>query len=57
MTCNFDMLQQYRAFTNVVQRPPKNGRSILAMHEIVLPLLHQALICTAKSRGCLQEAR
>ena len=57
MTCNFDMLQQCRAVTNVVQRPPKSGRSILAMHEIALPLLHQALICTAKSRGCLQEAR
>ncbi|HIE70881.1 MAG TPA: hypothetical protein EYP98_12315 [Planctomycetes bacterium] len=57
LTCNFDMLQQYRAVTNVVQRPPKNGCSILAMHEIVLPLLHQALICTANSRGCLQEAR
>ena len=23
LTCNFDMLQQYRAMTNVVQRPPK----------------------------------
>ena len=57
LTCNFDMLQQYSAFTNVVQRPPKNGRSILAMHEIVLPLLHQALLCTAEARGCLQEAK
>jgi len=57
LTCNFDMLQQYRAVTNVVQRPPKEGRSILAMHEIVLPLLHQALLCTAEARGCLQEAR
>jgi len=57
LTCNFDMLQQYRAMTNVVQRPPKRGRSILAMHEIVLPLLHQALICTAKARGVLQEAK
>ncbi len=57
LTCNFDMIQQYRAVTNVVQRPPKQGRSILAMHEIVLPLLHQALICTARDRGCLQEPR
>ena len=31
--------------------------SILAMHEIVLPLLHQALICTAEQRGCLKEPR
>jgi hypothetical protein len=57
LTANFDMLQQYRALTNVVQRPPKQGRSILAMHEIVLPLLHQALLCTAEARGCLSEVR
>lgn len=57
LTCNFDMLQQYRAMTNVVQRPPKEGKSILAMHEIVLPLLHQALLCTAAKRGCLAEPR
>jgi hypothetical protein len=57
LTANFDMLQQYRAFTNVVQRPPKEGKSILAMHEIVLPLLHQALLCTAEARGCLSEPR
>ena len=57
LTANFDMLQQYRALTNVVQRPPKQGRSILAMHEIVLPLLHQALLCTAEARGCLAEVR
>lgn len=57
LTANFDMLQQYRAVTNVVQRPPKEGKSILAMHEIVLPLLHQALVCTAAARGCLKEPR
>ena len=56
-TCNFDMIQQYRAVTNVVQRPPKEGRSVIAMHEIVLPLLHQAILCTAEARGCLQEPR
>lgn len=57
LTCNFDMIQQYRAVTNVVQRPPKEGKSVIAMHEIVLPLLHQALLCTAAAQGCLQEAR
>ena len=57
LTCNFDMIQQYRAVTNVVQRPPKEGKSVIAMHEIVLPLLHQALLCTAAARGCLQEPR
>jgi len=57
LTANFDMLQQYRAVTNVVQRPPKEGKSILAMHEIVLPLLHQAIVCTAADRGVLKEPR
>jgi len=57
LTCNFDMIQQYRALTNVVQRPPKEGKSVIAMHEIVLPLLHQALLCTAAAEGCLQEPR
>jgi len=57
LTCNFDMIQQYRAVTNVVQRPPKEGRSVIAMHEIVLPLLHQAILCTAEARGCLPEPR
>ena len=57
LTCNFDMLQQYRALTNVVARPPKEGLSVLAMHEIVLPLLHQAILCTAESRGMAMELR
>ena len=57
LTCNFDMLQQYRAMTNVVNRPPKEGVSVLAMHEIVLPLLHQAILCTAKDRGLPMELK
>jgi hypothetical protein len=57
LTCNFDMIQHYRAVTNVVQRPPKEGRSVIAMHEIVLPLLHQAILTTAEARGCLREPR
>ncbi|HEX6813948.1 MAG TPA: hypothetical protein VF384_20160 [Planctomycetota bacterium] len=57
LTCNFDMIQHYRAVTNVVQRPPKEGRNVIAMHEIVLPLLHQAILTTAEARGCLREPR
>lgn len=57
LTCNFDMLQQYRALTNVVSRPPREGLSVLAMHEIVLPLLHQGILATAAARGQLQEPR
>lgn len=57
LTCNFDMIQQYRAVTNVVQRPPKEGKSVIAMHEIVLPLLHQAILAKAQAAGILQEPR
>jgi hypothetical protein len=57
LTVNFDMIQQYRAVTNVVARPPKEGKSVIAMHEIVLPLLHQALLCTAQHRGMAMELR
>jgi hypothetical protein len=57
LTCNFDMIQQYRAMTNVVNRPPRQGLSVLAMHEIVMPLLHQAILCTARERGMPMEVR
>ena len=50
-TCNFDMLPQYRALTNVVKRPPREGLNVLAQHEIVLPLLHQAVLAVAAERG------
>ena len=43
-TANFDMMHQYRALTNVVQRPSGRGLSVIAQHEIVLPLLHQAVL-------------
>ena len=56
-TCNFDMLQQYRAMTNVVQRPPREGLSVMAQHEIALPLLHQAVLSVAKQRGVLESGK
>ena len=43
-TANFDMLRQYRAETNVVQRPPGRGISILGQHELMLPLLRLAVL-------------
>jgi hypothetical protein len=51
VTCNFDMMHQYRAATNVVNRPPREGLSIICQHEILLPILHQALLCTATEAG------
>lgn len=43
-TANLDMLRQYRAETNVVQRPPGRGISILGQHELMLPLLRMAVL-------------
>lgn len=50
-TANFDMLRQYRAETNVVQRPPGRGISILGQHELMLPLLRMALLCKLDEAG------
>lgn len=46
VTANFDMLAQYRARQNVVLRSarPGNGHEVIGQHEILLPLLRQALI-------------
>ncbi|MAE77684.1 MAG: hypothetical protein CMJ85_12550 [Planctomycetes bacterium] len=46
-TANLDMIQHYRAVTNVVRRPSNVGLQITCQHEILLPLLHQALCVDA----------
>jgi len=45
-TANFDMIRHYRPSQNVVQRPvaPGRGLDIVGHHEIMLPLLRQAVI-------------
>lgn len=45
-TANFDMLRHYRPRANVVTRPvaPGRGHEIIGHHEILLPLLRQAII-------------
>lgn len=45
--CNFDMIRHYRPYQNVVKRPVKSGGagySIVGHHEIMIPLLAQAVI-------------
>ncbi len=45
--CNFDMMHHYRPYQNVVTRPVRSGGkgySIIGHHEIMLPLLAQAVI-------------
>ncbi|HKB15924.1 MAG TPA: hypothetical protein VKF62_07650 [Planctomycetota bacterium] len=43
-TADLDMIRQYRALTNVVERPPGTGISITGQHEILLPLLRQGVL-------------
>jgi len=46
-TANFDMIYHYRPLQNVVSRPVQsggNGYYIIGHHEIMLPLLAQAII-------------
>jgi hypothetical protein len=45
-TANFDMIRHYRPHQNVVTRPVSQGRGfeIVGHHEIMLPLLRQAII-------------
>ena len=45
--CNFDMINHYRSYQNVVKRPVAaggNGYTIIGHHEIMIPLLAQAVI-------------
>ena len=45
--CNFDMINQYRSCQNVVKRPVRSGGAgytIIGQHEIMIPLLAQAVI-------------
>lgn len=45
-TANFDMIRHYRPHQNVVTRPvaPGRGHEIIGHHEILLPLMRQAVI-------------
>lgn len=45
-TANFDMIRHYRPRANVIGRPvaPGRGHEVVGQHEILLPLLRQALL-------------
>lgn len=50
-TANLDMIRQYRAETNVVNRPPGRGISIIGQHELLLPLLRMAVLDKLTAAG------
>ncbi len=44
VTVNMDMLHHYRPTVNVVQRPTRQGHTIIGHHEIMLPLLRMGIL-------------
>lgn len=52
-TANFDMIRHYRPHANVVTRPvsPGRGFEVVGHHEIMLPLLRQAVIDSLAREG------
>jgi hypothetical protein len=53
-TVNMDMMMHYRPNENVVRRPPMvggQGYSLIGRHEIMIPLLAQAVVDTLGEKG------
>lgn len=52
-TANFDMIRHYRPTQNVVKRPvrPGQGHEVIGHHEILLPILRQAVIDAIAQRS------
>ncbi len=44
MTAVLDMIRHYRPTQNVVVRPPGEGLQLIGQHELLVPLLHQAVL-------------
>ena len=45
VTVNVDKQVQYRSRVNVLERPSSEGIELIGHHELLLPLLHAALVC------------
>ena len=43
-TANLDFHQQYRGLLNVLQRPGAEGIALTGHHELMIPLLHAAVV-------------
>ena len=50
-TANLDFQQQYRGRLNVLDRPGGEGIALTGHHEIMIPLLHAAVVARAPRRG------
>ena len=47
-TANLDFNQQYRGLLNVLQRPGADGIALTGHHELMIPLLHAAVVSRLK---------
>jgi hypothetical protein len=50
-TANLDFNQQYRGLLNVLQRPGAEGIALTGHHELMIPLLHAAVVNKLGVRG------
>ena len=50
-TANLDFEQKYRGLLNVLQRPGAEGVALTGHHEIMIPLLHAAVVSQLAARG------
>jgi hypothetical protein len=50
VTVNVDKQAQYRSRVNVLERPTSEGIELIGHHELLLPLLHAALVCQLAAR-------
>ncbi|MCH2113066.1 MAG: hypothetical protein MK213_09430, partial [Planctomycetes bacterium] len=52
-TAVLDMIRHYRPTQNVVNRPPGEGLYLIGQHELLVPMLHQAILheMDAEDRG------
>ena len=50
-TANLDFHQQYRGLLNVLQRPGAEGIALTGHHELMIPLLHAAVVARVEPDG------
>ena len=53
-TANLDFQQQYRGLLNVLQRPGAEGIALTGHHELLIPLLHAAVVQNIAERSTTQ---
>jgi hypothetical protein len=56
VTVNVDKQVQYRSRVNVLDRPSSKGIELIGHHEILLPLLHAAIVRQLANRSLLRAA-